>query len=212
MAQAFYFSRNFNLHSIWNNFVYVPFRGHRDRLTDVESSEYSEQSTLRIGESLDNNSSQATTKSRHRRLSGSVAESSITDQAGSVTGIDSTSSSSAISAQAEHGYRKRSLSDSKSNNARSSGKIFILAHCLKVTQRVSLFNSTRIYFLSKSKLLWTRENWNDIFWWFWYTMTLRLFHAFFGSKAWASWNIQKIISKSLLYVRRAMKEHRSWKE
>ena len=50
------------------------------------------------------------------------------------------------------------------------------------------------------------------FWWFWYTMPLGLFHAFFGSKAWASWNIQKIISKSLLYVRKAMKEHQSWKE
>ena len=96
----------------------------------MESSEYSEQSTLRIGESLDNNSSQASSsKSRHRRLSGSVAESSITDQAGSVTGIDSTSSSSAISVgQAEHGYRKRSLSDSKSNNARSSGKLFSSLH------------------------------------------------------------------------------------
>ena len=106
----------------------------------MESSEYSEQSTLRIGESLDNNSSQATTKSRHRRLSGSVAESSITDQAGSVTGIDSTSSSSAISAQAEHGYRKRSLSDSKSNNARSSGKIFILADTLFESHSKSLIS------------------------------------------------------------------------
>ena len=104
----------------------------------MESSEYSEQSTLRIGESLDNNSSQASSsKSRHRRLSGSVAESSITDQAGSVTGIDSTSSSSAISVgQAEHGYRKRSLSDSKSNNARSSGKLFSSLHnVLKLQQK-----------------------------------------------------------------------------
>ena len=104
----------------------------------MESSEYSEQSTLRIGESLDNNSSQASSsKSRHRRLSGSVAESSITDQAGSVTGIDSTSSSSAISVgQAEHGYRKRSLSDSKSNNARSSGKLFSSLHTvLKLQQK-----------------------------------------------------------------------------
>ena len=116
---AFYFQK----YLVSNCYIdkLIDFRGHRDRLTDVESSEYSEQSTLRIGESLDNNSSQASSKpSRHRRLSGSVAESSITDQA---AGIDSTSSS-AISVGQEHGYRKRSLSDSKSNNARSSGKIF----------------------------------------------------------------------------------------
>ena len=110
-----------------NSFLFTNYefyRGHRDRLTDVESSEYSEQSTLRIGESLDNNSSQAkSSQQRHRRLSGSLAESSLghTDPTsmGSAGGIDSTSSS-AISVQ--EGYRKRSLSDSKSNNARSSGK------------------------------------------------------------------------------------------
>ena len=55
-------------------------------------------------------------KSRHRRLSGSAAESSLTEAglasvAGSVSSVETSG-----------GYRRRSLSDSRSNNARSSGE------------------------------------------------------------------------------------------
>jgi len=95
-------------------------RGHRVETSDPAGSQYSEQSTLRIGESLENNSSQAQAgsaqagKSRHRRLSGSAAESSLTEAglaavAGSVSSVETAG-----------GYRRRSLSDSRSNNARSS--------------------------------------------------------------------------------------------
>ena len=90
----------------------------------AETSHYSEQSTLRIGESLDTtsvNSSQPS-KSRHRRLSGSAAESSIIGEHAGGRGPASVASSAASINDSAGGYRRRSLSDSRSNNARSSGK------------------------------------------------------------------------------------------
>ena len=101
------------------------YRGHRLEAAAASAaaegeSHYSEQSTLRIGESLENNSSQAKS-SRHRRLSGSVPESAaLTDQQGPIAGA----AAAAAATEAATGYRRRSLSDSRSNNARSSGEFF----------------------------------------------------------------------------------------
>lgn len=77
----------------------------------MDTTEYSEQSTLRIGESLESSQN----KSRHRRLSGSAAEASLTDLGGQK-----------IAKEDQSGYRRRSLSDSRSANARSSGKSFLI--------------------------------------------------------------------------------------
>jgi len=105
-------------------------QGHRLGSGEVDTSDpagshYSEQSTLRIGESLENNSSQVQAqagKSRHRRLSGSAAETSLTESILPTTGRlgDYTGVASSVGGSETSVYRRRSLSDSRSNNARSS--------------------------------------------------------------------------------------------
>ena len=65
-------------------------------------------------------------KSRHRRLSGSAAETSLTEAgipaAGSRLVGPAVLSTSSVTSVETSGYRRRSLSDSRSNNARSSGE------------------------------------------------------------------------------------------
>lgn len=100
-------------------------RGHKDRLTNVEggsssndsSQVYSEQSTLKIGESL-SQSSQAK-NGRHRRHSGSIP-----DSAAAILASASVQPASSSSVSEVVGHRRRSLSDSRSNtrlNSEGSG-------------------------------------------------------------------------------------------
>ena len=109
--------------------MFTFYRGHKSTLTDVEAeqaSRYTELSTLKIGESLDQSSqgnSKKSSSGRHRRHSGSVPESVALGQYGETASTEAGGGGGAYgleSASAENsgGHRRRSLSDSRT---RSSG-------------------------------------------------------------------------------------------
>ena len=107
--------------------ISILYRGHKDRLTDVEgeqASRYSELSTLKIGESLESSQASKKSSSRHRRHSGSVPESvalGYGDTEGA-TGLENTSSENTS------GHRRRSLSDSRTRSSGKSKKIHVFIY------------------------------------------------------------------------------------
>ena len=109
--------------------MFTFYRGHKSTLTDVEAeqaSRYTELSTLKIGESLDQSSqgnSKKSSSGRHRRHSGSVPESVALGQYGETASTEAGGGGGAYglestSAENSGGHRRRSLSDSRT---RSSG-------------------------------------------------------------------------------------------
>ena len=117
--------------SLFTEFFFFTFyRGHKSTLTELEAeqaSRYTELSTLKIGESLNDPQQQQSSQgniskksSRHRRHSGSVPESVALGQYGE-TGSTEAGAYGLEGASVENsgGHRRRSLSDSRT---RSSGK------------------------------------------------------------------------------------------
>ena len=111
-------------------FFFTFYRGHKSTLTELEAeqaSRYTELSTLKIGESLNDpqqhQSSQGNISkksSRHRRHSGSVPESVALGQYGETASTEAGAYGlEGASAENSGGHRRRSLSDSRT---RSSGK------------------------------------------------------------------------------------------
>ena len=118
------------MYSSFTEFLFTFYRGHKSTLTGLEAEEasrYTELSTLKIGESLDQQqSSQGNSKKsssgRHRRHSGSVPESVALGQYGETASTEAGGGGAygfeSASAENSGGHRRRSLSDSRT---RSSG-------------------------------------------------------------------------------------------
>ena len=111
--------------------MFTFYRGHKSTLTELEAeqaSRYTELSTLKIGESLNDPQQQQQSSqgnfskksSRHRRHSGSVPESVALGQYGETASTEAGAYGlEGASAENSGGHRRRSLSDSRT---RSSGK------------------------------------------------------------------------------------------
>ena len=110
--------------------MFTFYRGHKSTLTELEAeqaSRYTELSTLKIGESLNDPQQQQSSQgniskksSRHRRHSGSVPESVALGQYGETASTEAGAYGlEGASAENSGGHRRRSLSDSRT---RSSGK------------------------------------------------------------------------------------------